>query len=303
MSVDKISLITPIYETSMNFIEDCMISIMQLVHMNTEELEFEWLMIIDGDPRPIESFVDHWQKRYTKIPIKIIRMSDNGGLSMARNVALKSIDTDYVSWLDSDDIIIPTDALPFFSNASKLLNSSDEILFVYSDNIESDEHLAPMNLRKKEVFQTLYEEHHNTWLDPLFYVDFIYQCQLLRLAEVLKVGGFKEGTIGEDVDLVLKLATEFPEKHLSHIPLLPYVYRSNPQGIVHTRYQELRRINSSTYAEYSHRANIHESGTRFEVMYLDEEEGMLRRNLDPKFNMFFNCFLPIEGKVPYYIEH
>ena len=89
MNKNLVSIITPMYNSG-KFIKDTIDSVLSQTYK-------EWEMIIVDDcstdisPEIVKSYVD-------------IRTDKNGGVSNARNIALKNANGQYIAFLDSDDI-------------------------------------------------------------------------------------------------------------------------------------------------------------------------------------------------------
>lgn len=285
---ESLAIITPIRDTPKNYLFDCINSIVAL----SEHLSIvvEWVLVIDGDERPIEDWVCEATSK-TNLNYKILRTTEHIGLGAARNMAVEKTDASYLTWLDADDLYNVKEAGLFFDKGLRLLHCQDDICLIYCDNAETDCTLTLKHIRHKSVFNKLHNKYRSSYLDPIFYVDFIYQAQILRRDVFLQIGGFTTDGIGEDVELVLKLATQYPDKIFYHLPYVAYIYRQNLNGIVNTRYTELRSNNSRDYLEYATKAGIYEASTvTFEVLYLDTSKNILSR--ESANNLFFNTFLP-----------
>ena len=87
-----------------------------------------------------------------------------------------------------------------------------------------------------------------------------------------------------------------------HLPYPAYIYRQNLEGIVSTRYIELRKINMETYSQYSIKAGIHEcNNPSFKVFFLNQEKKILDQKSCNE--VFFNTFLPDDIASLFYIDH
>ena len=99
MSLDnpKISIIVPVYNTA-NYLEECLDS---LINQSLEEIEIICIddKSEDDSPKILEKYASS-DKR-----IKLLYNKENTGQALARNIALKSVKGEYVSFMDSDDKI------------------------------------------------------------------------------------------------------------------------------------------------------------------------------------------------------
>ncbi len=99
-SESLVSVITPSYNSS-PFIKETIESVQAQSYAN-------WEMIIVDDKSKDDSV--HVIKQYIeKDPrIKLITLTQNAGAARARNIALKEAQGDYIAFLDSDDLWLPT---------------------------------------------------------------------------------------------------------------------------------------------------------------------------------------------------
>ena len=99
-SMPLVSVITPSYNSS-SFIKETIESVQAQSYSN-------WEMIIvddhskDDSVHLISEYIEKDQR------IKLIPLTNNGGAARARNVAIKEANGDYFSFLDSDDLWLPT---------------------------------------------------------------------------------------------------------------------------------------------------------------------------------------------------
>lgn len=297
MSNETLAIITPIKNTSKVYFINCINSVIRLSERIS--VPIEWVIVADGDDRNIEQWVsDTISTR--DIQYKVLRSANCIGLGAARNLAVENTNANYLTWLDADDIFKTKEASSFYVEGIKLLATRDDITLVYSDNIETDHTLTVKHVRNKSLFHQIHTQFRNKTIDPIYYVDFVYQAQVMRRSEFNAIGGFNTDGIGEDVELILKLATRYKDKYFYHLPYSAYVYRQNPEGIVSTRYSELRRRNRQVYSRYSIKAGIYDSdNASFEVLYLNEEKNVLGRT--SHCGVFFNTFLPEDISHFFYI--
>lgn len=283
-----ISIITPIKDTPRRYFEDCILSVLKL--STIARYKVEWVIIIDDDTRNIEDWIGAHITDNDSLNLKVIRLPSHVGLGMARNIGVANAIHPYVTWLDADDLYDPIEAEEFLFEATHTLHHRKDIILAYSNNAETDEDLNTLHIRDKKTFNKLHLFHRGTSLDPIYYVDFVYQCQVIRKTDFALANGFDAKKIGEDVDLILKLATQHPHKTFTLIPRVAYLYRRNPNGIVHTRYSELRKINLDAYNKYASKVGVNPESREFRVMFLDIKNETLTSN--PNDGVFYNTFLP-----------
>lgn len=94
--MDLISIIVPVYNTE-NYISECIESILKQSYEN-----FELILIDDGSEDNSGVICENYS--YKDSRIKVFH-TPNGGVSKARNIGLDNAIGDYVSFVDSDDIL------------------------------------------------------------------------------------------------------------------------------------------------------------------------------------------------------
>lgn len=95
---EKITVIVPIYNVE-QYLSQCLDSILRQTYKN-----LEIILVDDGSLDHCSEMCDIYQKKDNRI--KVIHKK-NGGLSDARNTALDIATGDYVTFVDSDDFILP----------------------------------------------------------------------------------------------------------------------------------------------------------------------------------------------------
>jgi len=97
--MEKITLIIPIYNVE-KYLEECLNSI-----VNQTFKDFKCVLVNDGATDGSAQIIEVYREKYPEIFTVITK--ENGGLSDARNAAIRMLDTEYVVFLDSDDIACP----------------------------------------------------------------------------------------------------------------------------------------------------------------------------------------------------
>ena len=94
----KISVIVPVYNME-QYLRQTIDSIISQTHKN-----LEIICVNDGSTDSSENII----KEYANFDKRILLLNkDNGGLSSARNVGLRTVTSDYVAFIDADDWIEP----------------------------------------------------------------------------------------------------------------------------------------------------------------------------------------------------
>lgn len=93
-----VSVIVPVYKVEA-YLERCVNSILNQTYRN-----FELILVDDGSPDHCPELCDECAKKDSRI--KVIH-KPNGGVSDARNVGMDEAKGDYITFVDSDDWVLP----------------------------------------------------------------------------------------------------------------------------------------------------------------------------------------------------
>lgn len=118
MTKVKVSVIIPVYNTE-KYLDECLNSV-----INQSLLDIEIICIDDCSTDRSLDILEKYRKRDKRILLK--RNKSNQGLSICRNIGMKSASGEYIFFLDSDDYIINT-ALELLYEKTKIQNL--DILF------------------------------------------------------------------------------------------------------------------------------------------------------------------------------
>lgn len=152
----KISVIVPVYKVE-KYLNQCVESITNQTYKN-----LEIILVDDGSPDNCPKICDEWAKKDNRI--KVIHKK-NGGVSSARNVAIKQATGDYICFVDSDDTIHPNYCEILLNS---IINNKADISVcswkkVYDINNPKNQDYKSTNLNCKcfegdEVFDLLYNK-------------------------------------------------------------------------------------------------------------------------------------------------
>ncbi|EOB1207388.1 glycosyltransferase family 2 protein [Photobacterium damselae] len=191
----KFSIIVPVYNVE-DYLENAIKSI--LVQDGFDECEI--ILVNDGSTDTSLNICNKYSSLYNNISLIT---KNNGGLSSARNVGIKSAIGEYLIFFDSDDLL-PINTLKSYSDLI-MKNSFPDIIvgkierFYHNGNKEKDEF-----------------EYINTTLNGTHAIDYIFNsfhtpmwsaCRsIFRREFFLKTGRFfKEKITSEDFELIPKL--------------------------------------------------------------------------------------------------
>ncbi|MBZ4645374.1 MAG: glycosyl transferase [Clostridia bacterium] len=165
---------------------------------------FEIIIIDDNSQDDTYPLIEDYSKK-CEINIRIYKMDKNVGPSHVRNVGLSKVNTDWILFMDHDDIAEPTLLELECKRLIELQSQTDEkwvlIHSAYSEISENDEWIAGIH-RWKQV-------RANETLGYEFVRNHIITTSgvLLDRKQALKVGGFNSKyKYSQDWDLWLKLA-------------------------------------------------------------------------------------------------
>ena len=91
-----ISIVVPVYKVEA-YLEDCINSILAQTCRN-----FELILVDDGSPDRSPAICDAYMQRYPFV--KVVHKT-NGGISSARNAGIEAAKGEYITFVDSDDIV------------------------------------------------------------------------------------------------------------------------------------------------------------------------------------------------------
>ena len=93
-----ISIIVPVYKVE-KYLDRCIESVLAQTYT-----DFELILVDDGSPDNCPAMCDAWAEKDSRI--RVIH-KPNGGLSSARNAGLDIMKGEYVTFIDSDDTVLP----------------------------------------------------------------------------------------------------------------------------------------------------------------------------------------------------
>jgi glycosyltransferase involved in cell wall biosynthesis len=198
----KITVIIPTYNRA-NLIGETIQSVLRQTVR-----DFNLIVVDDGSTDNTGEVLKRYQDPRVRYEYR-----ENRGVSVARNIGLKLSNTDYVTFLDSDDIYLDN-SLEKFVNC---LDSNKEIGFCYGQ----------ANIMKVggEVYRVRKSHFYNdsTVIDPigqirelLFHKPYNVSTCAMRRSCVDAVGGFNEDLwFAEDMEFFIRLAKKYSAAYIA----------------------------------------------------------------------------------------
>ena len=199
----RISIITPVYNTESSWLRACIESVRRQAYP-------DWELCLCDDGSDSAGTRQVLTETETDPRIRVVRSSENRGISAASNAALEVATGDFVAMLDHDDELTP-DAL---YEVARALNDHPDVDMLYSD----EDKLDPNGQRSDPFFKPDWSPDH--------FLSCMYTCHLmvLRRSLVERLGGFRLGYEGsQDYDLVLRIIGR--TSRIRHIPKVLYHWR------------------------------------------------------------------------------
>lgn len=198
-----ISIITPVFNTPLPWLEECVESVLNQVYDKWE------LILIDdnSDDAELLKFLPELAARDSRIVLE--RLERRGGISAASNRGLELAQGEFIGFLDHDDVLEP-DAL--FQHVKWLQDHRDADL-VYSDEDKLTEEGLDSPIFKPD------------W-SPDYFLSCNYICHftLVRADVLEQVGGFRSEFDGaQDYDLFLRVIER--TTRIDHVPRVLYHWR------------------------------------------------------------------------------
>ena len=144
-----VSVIVPIYMVE-KYICECVNSIILQSYKN-----LEIILVDDGSPDRCPEICDEYAKQDSRI--KVIH-KPNGGLSDARNAGIEIAEGEYLSFVDSDDVIhhemIEVLMQPLIENKELKMSACQCLYFNDGDIFDTTQEIKPMVIIDYNVFFT-----------------------------------------------------------------------------------------------------------------------------------------------------
>ncbi len=202
-----VSIIMPVYETPVKWLELAIESLINQYYSNWE------LCVVDDfskDGRPRTLIQKYAEKDHR---IKYYFSDKNQGISEASNKAIEISNGEFLALLDHDDELTP-DALFWIVNE---INLHPEVDFIYTDECK---------ISDKDDRRLFSFFHKPKWSpELLFNTMYTLHLTVYRKSLITSLGGFRsEYDFSQDYDLVLRVTEK--TKKIFHVERLLYLWRA-----------------------------------------------------------------------------
>ncbi len=219
----KISVVTPLFNTPINFLKELLDSVQAQTYANWE------LCLVDfsDDSHPeVEQTVKEYAENDSRIRYQ--RDPENKGIAENTNICIAMATGEYIGILDHDDVLHPS---AFFEVMEQIDQGSD---FVYTDE-------AKFSIDIKHLYAPNFKPDFAQ--DELLAHNYICHLNIFKKSLLDQVGGYRPEFDGsQDHDIVLRL-TEAAKK-ITHIPHILYYWRVHEASVA-------SNINAKPYATIS----------------------------------------------------
>ena len=236
----KLSIVVPVYNVE-EFLAECIDSILRQTYK-----DWELILVNDGSTDCSQKICEQYCNQDTRI--RLIN-KNNGGLSSARNSGIEQAQGEFITFIDSDDVIVGDDVLERLINCfmdDKLLDVVQyDVIFKWLSNDEHHRTYPFMTYTSKdEILKGYLEENiHVSCCDKVF------------RTSVFKNIRFPLGQISEDIAIIPQLIENMNRLRTTDIGYYGYRYREGSISRSVLPYWKILSILKSYYTYLSYAMN------------------------------------------------
>lgn len=263
----KISIIVPIYKVE-KYLSRCIDSI-----LNQAFQDFELILVDDGSPDNCGEICDIYTLKDNRI--KVIH-KENGGLSDARNTGLDIATGEYISFVDSDDVVHPQMYTRLYDLIQRTGAEIAQCEYVRFDKevefqilSEDAEEIICTNVEALDLLIISNRFVHSVW-------NKLYKRELFSNIR------FPKGKIHEDEFITYKLF--YAANKIAHIDLPMYFYFINNSGIM----RNLNIEHKFHWIEAIEERNLFFQSLGIESLYLKSSEKLFFHLLKTRYLILRN---------------
>ncbi|HEM3725313.1 TPA: glycosyltransferase [Streptococcus suis] len=212
----KITIIVPVYNTE-KYISECIQSILQ---QSLEDIEL--ILINDCSTDNSLKILRTYEQKDSRITV--LNLTENVGVGDARNKGIELAKGEFISFVDSDDVIKPQMLEKLYNKAKK---DSADLVLCFMDNLSSNGKTKDLSFKAiygKAKLKDIYQNTHPTAR--------IVSRKLIDRINFQFLSGMGEGIYFE-----LMIHAE----HISTVPEQLYLYRSRDGSLSTTPNVEVNR--------------------------------------------------------------
>lgn len=224
MESNSVSILIASYNTKIIYIRECLESIQNQI----TDVNLELIWINDGsddlNTKLLETTLENFKEKNTKIKLNYIKMEINQGLPYCLNYGVTQCENEIIIRMDSDDIMYPNriqTQFEFMKNNLDCVCVGTDLQFFKVENNQKvfmDRTIHPNVITWEWFKQTKSEWFMN------------HPCMCFRKSAVLAIGNYSTERITyEDYELELKLLKKYGKIYNINEVLLNY--RSHPEQI------------------------------------------------------------------------
>lgn len=214
--MELVSVIVPVYNVE-KYIHQCVDSIINQTYKN-----IEIILVDDGSPDNCGKICDEYAEKDSRI--KVIH-KENGGLSDARNAGVAVADSEWISFVDSDDIIHPQAMELLFSALKKektdiataMMADFEDGKIPDSFYSELSENYTPREVNEEFLLEIFKDSRYHS------------ACNRIINKKLLLEFPFAVGRYHEDSPVISKML--YFSQRMVVIPYELYFYRNNHNSI------------------------------------------------------------------------
>ncbi|MCT4287903.1 hypothetical protein CMU71_15445 [Elizabethkingia anophelis] len=226
MSNPLISVIVPVYRVE-EFIHECVDSIIAQSFSN-----LEIILVNDGSPDRSGEICDEYAQKDKRI--KVIHKA-NGGLSDARNMGLSVATGEFISFVDSDDIINPDFIQILYTN----IGDADLSFCLFKEF--SDNEIITYNLVEIKSLDIISSQRMLSELFQYHYPASVIACSKLYKSSLWNNVRFPKAKVHEDEFVIHEILDQCD--FISFVEAELYYYRKREESIMSSASKEKAMLN------------------------------------------------------------
>jgi len=233
----KISIIVPVYNVE-EYITECIDSILSQTYKDCE-----LILVDDGSSDNSGKICDEYALKDNRI--KVIH-KENGGLSSARNAGIDVAKGEYITFIDSDDVLLNND---IYDKIIKVFNNDNSIDIVQYDVIHKWK--STEEYKRKYPFKTYCNKQDilEGYLTENIHVSC---CDKVFKTEIFKNIRFPLGQISEDIAIIPQIVENTNKLQVSEIGYYGYRFREGSISNSALPYNKICSILNSYYTYLSY---------------------------------------------------